>query len=393
MCSEKDTSLEKSGESRLIYRRALHASRNKASRKMSGFAAEGASRPQSHLLADQATPFDYSDLVPVPQDDGPHPVVTIAYSAEYSRRMNLFRALLKCSELSPRALCLTEELLHDNASNYTVWQYRRECLRALSCDLGRELDYLDSNPDDNPKNYQIWHHRRVVVDELAGVDPQLCAGGERELAFTSEVFEVDPKNYHAWSHRQWACQRFGLWAGELGFTEALLRQDVRNNSAWNHRWFVVHRGKTSLAGTGGAAALAALSPEEAAAELYFCFARIDEARRNESPWNYLRGARPLSLSSSSAPSLSDTLSLSLIMYPYLPIKLLPRARLDLHRDRAAPWLRRARRRSGHRASPRPGPRGRRREQQPPGGGHARRPAAGRGHPGRGRQGCGRADAA
>ena len=268
---------------------------------MSSFAEPAGAKDMripSHLNADQPQPHDYSDLQPIPQDDGPHPVVTIAYSPTYRSRMDLFRAVLKKSELSLRALGLTEELLAENASNYTVWQYRRECLRALSCDLSKELDYLDSNPDENPKNYQIWHHRRVVVDELGD-----ARAGQRELAFTAEVFEVDAKNYHAWAHRQWACRQFALW-DELGAIEALLQQDVRNNSAWNHRWFVLHRGHTSLAAVSSTASadaasnsssakageLAALSAETLGDEVEYCLARIGEARRNESPWNYLRGA-------------------------------------------------------------------------------------------------------
>jgi protein farnesyltransferase/geranylgeranyltransferase type-1 subunit alpha len=107
--------------------------------------------------------------------------------------MDLFRAVMKSGELSERALQLTEELLDENPGGYTVWQYRRECLRALGADLEEELDFMDKFADDNPKNYQIWHHRRTIVD--------MHNSGDRELQFTAEVFAVDAKNYHAWAHR------------------------------------------------------------------------------------------------------------------------------------------------------------------------------------------------
>ena len=107
--------------------------------------------------------------------------------------MSLFRAILLSGEVSERGLKLTEQLLGENAGNYTIWQYRRECLRGLKWDLNQELDYMDIFAEDNPKNYQIWFHRRAVVEELGN--------GEREKEFCSKVFEVDAKNYHCWAHR------------------------------------------------------------------------------------------------------------------------------------------------------------------------------------------------
>jgi protein farnesyltransferase/geranylgeranyltransferase type-1 subunit alpha len=223
---------------------------------------------------------DWHGVAPVPQDDGPDPVVTIAYSDEFRMLMGYFRAVLRTQEFSPRVLLLTSALLQHNAANYTVWQYRRDCLRELAADLNAELDYVDSFAEENPKNYQIWNHRRVIVETLKNAS--------REKKFTEKVFGVDSKNYHAWAHRQWAIKTFDLWEGEIAFVETLLEADIRNNSAWNHRWFVVQnrwRADRQVAGLQSAP----VSAEECEAELAFVWKALQVAKNNESAWNYLRG--------------------------------------------------------------------------------------------------------
>ena len=214
----------------------------------------------------------WEDVQPIAQAEAPEPVAAIQYTEEFDEMMGLFRAAVKNGELSERVLELTEDLLTKNEGNYTVWQYRRECLRALRWDLTKELDYMDSFAEENPKNYQIWHHRRAVVE--------MHGSGARELDFTAYVFKVDPKNYHAWAHRQWVLATYNLWDGELEYIEELLRDDVRNNSAWNQRWFVVHRGGASVT---------PLPPDVVQRELDFALAAIDRVSKNESAWNYVRG--------------------------------------------------------------------------------------------------------
>lgn len=211
---------------------------------------------------------EWKDLRPIPQDDGPTPVVSIAYSQKFTDIYDFFRAVLNAGEKSERALALTEDAITMNPANYTVWQYRREILKALNKDLHQELKFIGEKIKENSKNYQVWRHRQIIVEWVG--EP-----GE-ELELTAFILSQDAKNYHAWQHRQWVISTYNLYSEELDFIETLISQDVRNNSAWTQRYFLINR--TSQ-----------FTPEVIDREIQYCRDKIQVAPKNESPWNYLRG--------------------------------------------------------------------------------------------------------
>lgn len=64
----------------------------------------------------------WSDIDPIPQDDGPgQPLAAIAYTEAYSEGMSYLRAVMAKNEMSERVLELTEDIIGMNPAHYTVW--------------------------------------------------------------------------------------------------------------------------------------------------------------------------------------------------------------------------------------------------------------------------------
>jgi protein farnesyltransferase/geranylgeranyltransferase type-1 subunit alpha len=258
---------------------------------------------ESRSSEEEFIPFskrvEFSDVVPVPQDDGPVPVCPINYEPEFADTMSYFRALLLKDERSPRALEVTTSVIEVSAANYTAWHYRRAILDSLHPPQQPDVAATPNRPSndawlserhfvtevarEHPKNYQVWFHRRCVVERLRA---QSAAQGAAEallgdeLDVTAEVLRVDGKNYHAWAHRQWALNTFGSWSRELAFVDTELNKDVRNNSAWNERWIAL----SHLHGP-----VSSWSIDLRREELHYSQAAIARAPNNESAWNYVRG--------------------------------------------------------------------------------------------------------
>lgn len=90
---------------------------------------------------------EWADVVPVPQEDGPDPVVEIAYRDEFREAMDYFRAMYISDERSQRALDLTSEVIEMNPGNYTVTLIRlffcivafRISIRFVSCSVHSKI--------------------------------------------------------------------------------------------------------------------------------------------------------------------------------------------------------------------------------------------------------------
>ncbi|KAI9491657.1 hypothetical protein BDB00DRAFT_946602 [Zychaea mexicana] len=212
---------------------------------------------------------EWNDVVPVAQDDGPNPLVPIAYAADYRDAMDYFRAVSRTEEKSQRVLDLIADIIDMNPAHYTVWQYRQEVLLGIGADLRQELEYVDEVVREQAKNYQVWHHRQVIVDKLDD--------GSNELPFINAILDEDSKNYHAWSYRQWVVSRFDLWDQEFQYTDDLLVFDIRNNSAWNHRHYVLFNRPKGA------------SQADIDSEIEFTKKKIQQAPNNSSGWTYLNG--------------------------------------------------------------------------------------------------------
>jgi len=210
---------------------------------------------------------EWRDIKPILQNEATGAVCRIAYTDEFKDVYNYFRAIIAKDEKSERALELTKSAIQLNPANYTVWQFRREILKALKKDISEEMKFLSEIIMEQQKNYQVWQHRRALVE--------WSQDASKELEFTADIILQDQKNYHAWQHRQWVIKEFSLWDYELKYVEGLLRVDVRNNSAWNQRYFVVKHTSDF--------------PSVRDREIEFTLNKINKALHNESAWNYLRG--------------------------------------------------------------------------------------------------------
>ena len=268
-------------------------------------------------------PAIFPDLTPIPQDDGPNSLATIAYPPIYADSMAYLRALLLVDEHSPRALDLTRQIIGINASHYTVWLYRARILFALGDEeakerqgqqqeggaqmnagseaegevsladyLREEIKWLNGIALNSLKNYQIWHHRQTIVTRLAEEDTSYHAEGE--IDFLAQMLALDAKNYHVWSYRQWMVRYFALWEDghEWAEIERFITEDVRNNSVWNHRFFVIFGRYEDGRGRKDEEMRKREEEErEAVAEREVAYAKeaIGLAVNNQSPWNYLKG--------------------------------------------------------------------------------------------------------
>lgn len=238
----------------------------------------------------------FADLPPTPQDDGPNPLVPIAYPSSYVTLMSLFRSVCQKLEYSSRAIQLTSLILPLNPGHYTVWKHRLDCVLHLGLDAGTlcsELEFVELMCTDNLKCYQVWHHRQALISQASSgvANPQSYTS---EIAFVDRMLTLDSKNYHAWAYRQFLVQKFKMFRNEMTDSEIWIRADVRNNSAWNQRYFCLNMLKNQHESSN--------AQNEANESELFDFVKevsvvegyINQAPNNQAPWNYLAGIKTLS---------------------------------------------------------------------------------------------------
>jgi protein farnesyltransferase/geranylgeranyltransferase type-1 subunit alpha len=273
------------------------------------------------------TDYDWTDLVPIPQDDGDDALVKIHYAEDYNQANLLLRAVISAAgfagvnsiEQTERVVALTRTLVELNPGHVTAWHCRLVALRRAGAKAipkenwllsGRFFDktmnsvgeeagtiviedytWLDAITQRTAKNFQIWHYRQCLAptssteffSELA------IAYHTRERAAIKEALAADAKNYHAWAHFSWLLSaatpedlsaKFPV-TDNLNYIQELLEKDVLNNSAWAFRYFLI-------ASCGGI-------QEVLVTEFDFVATVLPRAPQNESVWNYVEGLAKLNV--------------------------------------------------------------------------------------------------
>lgn len=131
---------------------------------------------------------------------------------------------------------VVEKLLCANPDVHTLWNYRREMIRArggdAAVDAAPELALTERCLKKQPKSYGSWHHRLWAVRRSA--DPPSVA--RSELALCAAFLKLDERNFHCWNHRRAAAKIAGERASErLAFARSRLDANFSNYSAFHER--------------------------------------------------------------------------------------------------------------------------------------------------------------
>ena len=72
------------------------------------------------------------------------------------------------------------QVMRINSANYTAWELRWRCLRALpeARTAEDEPAFLERMLALNPKNYQLWNYRRRFAFHRGLRTPRRCAAAE-----------------------------------------------------------------------------------------------------------------------------------------------------------------------------------------------------------------------
>lgn len=166
----------------------------------------------------------------------------ISYSIRYEELMTIFWIIYEREEFSLRVLDLISQIVEECEANYTVWNYRLRCVKALMLLeedggdnlLKNELLYIRKYTIETPKNYQLWRYREEIISLY----------NFKEISFEWEDLQMvlieEEKNYHAWQYRIWLLGKDSErdWKDELKFVTECILRDPYNNSAWTMRYYL-----------------------------------------------------------------------------------------------------------------------------------------------------------
>ncbi|KAK8893718.1 CAAX geranylgeranyltransferase alpha subunit [Tritrichomonas musculus] len=172
----------------------------------------------------------WEGLNPIPYSQNPKEPFSIEHGGDYGNAMELFRAVMNQSELSPRALEITTFLISVSPSNPYLYWYREKILDKLGFDFNNELEFSSKLALNFLKPYQIWRHRQWIMERA----PQ--SSSIDETKFVQDVLQNDGKNFHVWEYIYWYAGKFDKWQWLLDQTTVQLNIDPKNNSAWSMRY-------------------------------------------------------------------------------------------------------------------------------------------------------------
>lgn len=165
----------------------------------------------------------------------------ITFTIRYEELMTIFWIIYQREEYSLRVLHLISQIVEECEGNYTVWNYRLSCVKALVASedeegknslLKDELLYIRRYTIETPKNYQLWRYREQIITLYDFKEISL------EWEDLQLVLIEEEKNYHAWQYRTWLLGKDKQrdWSKELEFCTECLKRDPYNNSAWTLRF-------------------------------------------------------------------------------------------------------------------------------------------------------------
>jgi len=235
---------------------------------------------------DYTTSSLWSDIHPIPQDDGPTPLAQIAYHPEYAIAMSYLRAVMAKNEVSERVLGLTGDVIRMNPAHYTVWSFRFKCLVGLSRlqeeekkrrkDGGREGNKLttttktmaasevtrDEGSNSEHKEEILQKQEEIAKGEHPNEEEEEETSSStknkfernywlEELAYTTQIASIYEKNYQIWHHRQLIVDYLSLASrtnpngislyNERAVTQSMFDKDSKNYHVWTYRQWLVGR--------------------------------------------------------------------------------------------------------------------------------------------------------